>query len=302
MNENNLGLIIKQLRKKKNLTQEQLSHGICSVSQLYRIENGKHSPSTLLLHQLSIKLSEDLSKYFIYSNCRNPLYFSSLFNKLESLRLKRRYNEILSIISDLEMLDKYKYDLSLPNIKQLVGWYKGMAISNITPNIIDATYYKNLLVLTTNYENLDKLFDGFLSDNEIKLLHSIATSYCRSSNYSYAKFLILSLLDNISRNSIEINNIIKAEMYYNLSKILYIEKDYNNSIIYANTGIEICTRNNFSSVLSDLYYTIGKCHESLGNIDSAIDYFTKFIFLYDIFGHDKFSSKAKAELVNKYKL
>ena len=98
MNENNLGLIIKQLRKKKNLTQEQLSHGICSVSQLYRIENGKHSPSTLLLHQLSIKLSEDLSKYFIYSNCRNPLYFSSLFNKLESLRLKRRYNEILYII------------------------------------------------------------------------------------------------------------------------------------------------------------------------------------------------------------
>ena len=197
MEQNNIGLIIKELRLKKNLTQNQLAFGVCSTNQLYRIEKGKHYPSILILQQLSSKLGEDITKYIMFSCCSNPLYFSNLFCTLEELRLKRNYTEILNIISDIQNDSTYYYDINLPIIKQLLGWYKGVSISNITTDNISVDYYINLLKLTTTFNNISEVFKCILSINEIKIIHSIAATYCREKKYEIAKNILISLIDNI---------------------------------------------------------------------------------------------------------
>lgn len=57
------GEVIKRLRKSKGLTQEELAFGICSVSTLSKIENGRQTPhySTFkaLLRRVDISLDED---------------------------------------------------------------------------------------------------------------------------------------------------------------------------------------------------------------------------------------------------
>ena len=54
----NLGIIIKELRK-ENMSQSELCHGICSQSQISKIEKGIIYPSSILLYQLSERLGID---------------------------------------------------------------------------------------------------------------------------------------------------------------------------------------------------------------------------------------------------
>ena len=300
MEQNNLGLIIKDLRIKKKLTREELSSGICSISQLYRIEKGKHFPSTLLLQQLSEKLGEDITKYIMFSCCSNPLYFSNLFHKLEILRLKRNYDKILNIISDIQNDSNYCCDINITVIKQLLGWYEGVAVSNINTNNISVDYYINLLKLTTSFNNINEVFNCILSINEIKIIHSIAATYCRQEKYKIAKDILLSLIHNMNAFNISSDLHLAPEIYYNLSKLLFIEGNYTESILYANKGVLFCINNNFSKVLADLFYILGQCYENLDEIDKSLVNYNKFICLYDIFGHDKFSLTCKQNLINKY--
>ena len=302
MEENNLGMIIKELRKKKNITQAELADGICSLSQLYRIEKGKNFPSFFILNQLSNKLGEDISKYSMYSNCNNPLTLSLMFNKLEKLRLERNYSEILFIISEVRESHEFRKDISLPRIKQLLYWYEGICLSNNPKfqNKISVNYYINLLKLTREFSDIMDLFNSVLNINEIKILHSIAATYCRNSQFIIAKNILLSLIKNIKsyHDAYEIS--LMPEIYYNLSKLLFLESDYNNSIFYANKGLNIFN-NNFSRVFADLFYILGQCYEKLNKINECIKNYNKFICLYDILGHDSFSYKCKVELLSKYR-
>ena len=204
------------------------------------------------------------------------------------------------MISEIQNSSIYYHDVNLPIIKQLLGWYKGVSLSNITTNTISIDYYTNLLKLTNSFNNINELFNGILSINEIKIIHSIAATYCREEKYKIAKDILKSLIHNISIFNISSDFLLLPEIYYNISKLLFIEKDYNESISFANKGIEFCINNNFSRILADLFYILGQCYEMLGEIDKSLQNYNKFIFLYDILGHDKFSLQCKENLLSKY--
>ncbi|MCF2489705.1 helix-turn-helix transcriptional regulator [Dyadobacter sp. CY347] len=60
-----LGLRIKELRKMKNITQEELAHAIDKDQQsIQRLETGKINPSFLYLQQIAKGLNVPLSEIF----------------------------------------------------------------------------------------------------------------------------------------------------------------------------------------------------------------------------------------------
>ena len=60
-----LGLRIKELRKMKNITQEELAHAIDKDQQsIQRLEAGKINPSFLYLQQIAKGLDVSLSEIF----------------------------------------------------------------------------------------------------------------------------------------------------------------------------------------------------------------------------------------------
>ena len=69
----NLGIIIKELRK-KNMSQSELCHGICSQSQISKIEKGIIYPSSILLYQLSERLGIDPNYIFALTKIKNKIY------------------------------------------------------------------------------------------------------------------------------------------------------------------------------------------------------------------------------------
>lgn len=60
MGNNSLGDTLRQLRKQKGLSQEDLAEGICSPVSVSRIENGNQIPSQPVLEALLEKLGTGL--------------------------------------------------------------------------------------------------------------------------------------------------------------------------------------------------------------------------------------------------
>lgn len=58
-----IGKFIKYFRQQKNLTQVELSEGICNKDHLYAIEKGKYEPSLYILQEFSKRLNVDLFAY-----------------------------------------------------------------------------------------------------------------------------------------------------------------------------------------------------------------------------------------------
>ncbi len=74
-----LGIIIKNLRTKKGLTQKTLAEGICSKEYIYLLEKGKRIPSAYILELLSLKLNENLTSYLM--NTKDPVFCKELLFK-----------------------------------------------------------------------------------------------------------------------------------------------------------------------------------------------------------------------------
>ena len=72
MNDSLFGILIRNLRTKRNITADQLSRGLCSSSLLYMIERGKRDSDRLLVNTFWQKLG------------RSPERFSMILNQDEN--------------------------------------------------------------------------------------------------------------------------------------------------------------------------------------------------------------------------
>lgn len=52
----NIGNIIRDIREKMNITQKELSEGVCSEHHIYRLEKGKRAPSYIILTAILSRL------------------------------------------------------------------------------------------------------------------------------------------------------------------------------------------------------------------------------------------------------
>ncbi|MFD1738336.1 tetratricopeptide repeat protein [Bacillus salitolerans] len=87
-----IGLIIKNVRKGKQLTQESLAYGICSVSHLSKIENGSKEVNEQTISLLTRKLDVDFKKIqkdiYSYKLKLNDMYKSIVYQDQESANQK----------------------------------------------------------------------------------------------------------------------------------------------------------------------------------------------------------------------
>ncbi len=83
----NLSIIIKELRKKKYISQSELCQGICSQSQISKIEKGIIYPSSILLYQLSERLGVDQELYICLTQNKKLKYVENV--KYVSKRLHK---------------------------------------------------------------------------------------------------------------------------------------------------------------------------------------------------------------------
>ncbi|EEM41800.1 Transcriptional regulator, Xre [Bacillus thuringiensis serovar sotto str. T04001] len=115
----NLGIIIKELRKKKNMSQSELCHGICSQSQISKIEKGIIYPSSILLYQLSERLGIDPNYIFALTKNKKIKYIENVKCVMRDCVKQKEYNELYEIVKK----EKTKI---ISNQKKINNFYYGM--------------------------------------------------------------------------------------------------------------------------------------------------------------------------------
>lgn len=103
---NRFGEYLSYLRKKKNITLEQLSDGLCDVGMLSRLEHGEREPNRLLQNRLLTRLGVPLENYECY------LFYNDF------IRWKNRQRIFHNILNEKwsnaeELLEKYKSNYSM---------------------------------------------------------------------------------------------------------------------------------------------------------------------------------------------
>ena len=97
MEFNDLGITIKELRI-KNISQSELCHGICSQSQISKIEKGMIYPSSILLYQLSERLGIDPNNIFALTQNKRLKYVENVKYVIKRLLKAKQYKELYEIV------------------------------------------------------------------------------------------------------------------------------------------------------------------------------------------------------------
>ncbi|MFD1737324.1 helix-turn-helix domain-containing protein [Bacillus salitolerans] len=178
-----IGVIIRGYRRGRQLTQEELASGICSISHLSKIENGSKEYNeetiTLLLQRLDIDLNKIQNEINFFQKLLDELYKTIVYQDYESAKQKfsiiQGNNEKLILIglNHLNEIISYRYYLFIQDSEKYIELRKKLLrncekfsqIESVLFSYFDAIYFilegqlKKALELFSKL--LDKSFQHF---------------------------------------------------------------------------------------------------------------------------------------------
>lgn len=264
-----IGQRIKQARKEKKITQEELADNNISRSMISLIENGVSYPSMQTLEYLASKLDKPIS-YFLAEENNN----SDILDLITDLEYLLDAEEYPPIIDKSESFIKYKL-IDMEGAKNL---YTGILYC-----ILGIAYYKTSNKLA--YEYLSNSIDYLKPEENYKYL-SKAYNYLglvmyRNKDYVQMEYY-LSLADSCF-NIVSYENINqKLNILYNLSLAYYYQRKYG-------LAAEILQGALLHSKKRELFYNFGEFNmllalsfKNMDKLDNAIECNMKAIKYYKL--------------------
>lgn len=256
MNLSKIGHTIKTLRNELEITQSQLSEGICTQGLISKIENGTVIPSIDVIYKICSKLGVSLDLFLQIHENKNYCYWNEVFNEVKKLIREQKFREAMETIKaekrNLHYLDNEG--------KQFFLWSEGICLYYLERNL-DKTieYLKRALEVTNVY-----------TEKEIEILNSMAIIYCEESMDDYAYLILKYAIENLKTVKVSSNYKIEVRLFYNMAKVLNIKGCYNDSISYCNEGIKRCNMEESIYLLGKIYYYRGVNHLLLNIKENAI--------------------------------
>lgn len=252
-----LGRTIANQRKKRGMTQKELSKGVCSQPALSLIEKGKSLPSLENIFLISIKLKKPVELFLL------------------CLTEDTEYDQIYQTTSSIDNLIKFHdfeaiYSISSKELTKRQGknsWYDHY----LSWVYFMSKYRLNLLSYKETIYNLKSLLN---SDNSLaieinglslKIINSIA--FVHSENKSFQEALKyydkgLNKVDNAWTNDNDLPlSAIRIKFLFNKVKTLYDMGQYQDAIFHAKNGIEESKKSENMSLIGHFFYYIGQCYE-----------------------------------------
>ncbi len=103
---------------------------------------------------------------------------------------------------------------------------------------------------------------------------NISSVYIELGNFTQAKTILL--------KSYEIDKTIEGDLtnsYLSLGKVCYKMNEFENSIDYLKKALEYCHKSNQDSLLPEILNYTGKCHQELGQMDKAQEFYHEALIL-----------------------
>lgn len=236
-----IGSTIRDLRIEEKLSQEELCFGICSVSNLSKIENETRIPNRATFEALMQRLGKNVSFYMVFMS-KEEAYQAQLFqNAISNIFL----NNYVKVEESYKELRKFNLQLS------------GNAIIQETEFIgciLDQHYYKKRDDYFKRYINILSISECVCSEEfikehrltfvEISLILYIAEELNKKERVNETISLLTGLESYINEkvcSGTEYAQMIQV-VYYKLSQLTYKLDNYKKSLEYAEKGIELCKK------------------------------------------------------------
>ncbi|PES00299.1 helix-turn-helix domain-containing protein [Bacillus cereus] len=279
MEFNDLGITIKKLRIKKNISQSDLCHGICSQSQISKIEKGVIYPSSILLYQLSERLGVDPNSIFALTQNKKLKYTENVKYVMRDCIRQHQYKELYEIVTR----EKYTNNFQTKEDKQFLIWHEAIAIYCVNNSTkVALTLLNNALKLTVT--NID-----FLSEREIDILHTMAILHAENKEYKKSITILKRCLNNFNKLDFPRDKEIKLKIIYNLAKNLSYTYQYEEAIKYIDKGIQLAINLNTFYLLGELYYGKGSNLLKLKqyNEEDVANNMRKSLFIFELTKNEK---------------
>ncbi|EMX0191893.1 helix-turn-helix domain-containing protein [Bacillus thuringiensis] len=274
MEFNDLGITIKELRIKKNISQSELCHGICSQSQISKIEKGMIYPSSILLYQLSERLGIDPNNIFALTQNKKLKYIENVKFVIKDCLKQKQYKELYEIVKKEKNLNNFQ----TKEEKQFLIWHEAIAIFMVDKSLKTALdFLNNALKLTLT--NSD-----FLSEREIDIMQTMAIFYAENKEYEKSINILKKCLSNFNKLDFPRDKEIKLKIMLNLAKCLDFTYQHEEAIKYLDKGIKLAINLNTLYLLGELFYLKGQYLLKIKqhNVEDVIYNWKKALFIFEL--------------------
>lgn len=260
---NYINVLIHNKRLENKWSLESLSHGICSVSYLSKLEKGTIEPTeditNKLLSKLDIHLETDLND--ILPKIKNFYSSSLIFTISESSYVTD--GEIDKLINSIYCLDGLliKAWESKENINELKDYLPFFSQEQ------KKKYYQ-ILVLNNliDYHELLNLFP------ELDSYYIISDSLYHRGEYAKSIPYYVQYFESASKQC-DIDNMIFAKL--GLGSVYACLLDVTSSIEEYNEALKLIDKTNYPNLKEDVYYNIAATYIELEQYDKGLEYLSK---------------------------
>lgn len=256
----NIGLFIKKKREEQHIRQEDLCRGICDKSTLSRIERGKQEPSSGILGVLLQRLGINEDQLAVLLGPKD-FEISDLQKEIVALNSQKEYEKAAEKIRRLEQLVEPTDKIT----QQFILRCKALAYF---PEDYPAS--RDLLLqalsLTLPDFDFDHISDYLLGIEEVKILNQIANSYSEAGDRRFAIHIYRQLFEDPRKRlfNIEAELTLLPLLAYNYSRLLGLERRYEEEIEIATLGQKTCIKYNKCQYLGGLLLNISCALRELG--------------------------------------
>ena len=294
----NIGYYIKRIRQEKGISQEALYKGLCSRSTIHRIESGEQNPNFFTAINLLQRLGLDESSFLIPLGPRD-FEICNLQKEIVALNAQSQFEQALERIDRLEKLVAPKDRLAqqfLLRSRALAGyWQDGKRQPYDYPTqrqmLLDA------LEITHPDFDLEKIERCLLSIEDIKSLNQIAITYSETGDRRFAIRIYEQLLRYPGQNLLNIDALLSVVpmLHYNCSRLLGLEKRFEEELEVAQTGYEICVKYNKARMMGGLLLNMACALHELGRQEES-----KQVFVDSYYAHRLMKNFKSCQLIQDY--
>ena len=218
-----IGQNLRKYRLLKGMTQDELAEGLCSVSQLSKVENGKTYVKRTILKQLADRLGVTVEKV----ESIDPLQ--------EELRERLKVAQDAIAIGQID----FAYDLVTEVKKQSdsFGYSELWTYSVFNESVILSKQNKHketIDIIEQAMEN--EAFDEYY---KTKMLLRLGLSYEQIGNMSAAADCYRRAEQEFEGTQEDCDNKTSMSVYFNLTKCNIVLKNYHNALRYAEKCLEL---------------------------------------------------------------
>lgn len=278
----NIGLFIKKKREEQHIRQEDLCRGICDKSTLSRIERGKQEPSSGILGVLLQRLGINEDQLAVLLGPKD-FEISDLQKEIVALNSQKEYEKAAEKIRRLEQLveptDKITQQFILRS-KALVYFPEDYPPSR--------ELLLQALSLTLPDFDFDHISDYLLGIEEVKILNQLANSYSEAGDRRFAIHIYRQLFEDPRKRlfNIEAELTLLPLLAYNYSRLLGLERRYEEEIEIATLGQKTCIKYNKCQYLGSLLLNISCALRELGQDKESRSKLIDSFYAYHLMGDE----------------